>query len=370
MKLKLSCALLFFFVTVVGSLSAYAAAAGAVYTETNSSNQNAILVFSRMQNGQLFSATVGAVLTGGLGSGTGLASQGALAIDPSNTFLFAVNAGSNNISTFRITEQGLSLIGVISSNGSNPISLTVNHNVLYVLNDGGAVGGVDTIAGFSVDDGGRLTSIVSGLQLSAASVGPAEISFNPDGNLLVVTEKDTNNIDVFTVGQNGVASGPTIVPSAAQTPYGFAFGKRNQVIVSDAVGGAGGAGAVSSYAASTNGTLQTITGAAADGQTAPCWIVLTSDGRYAYTTNTGSGSVSSYSVAFDGTLGLLNSVAANTGSGSSPIDEAISNDSRYLYVLAPGGGNIQAFTIALDGSLAPLSQTPVRLSSAGGLVAR
>lgn len=79
---------------------------GTVYTETNSSHQNAILVFNRMEDGQLFSTTVGAVLTGGAGTGTGLGSQGALAIDPNNTFLFAVNAGSNNISTFRITDQG------------------------------------------------------------------------------------------------------------------------------------------------------------------------------------------------------------------------------------------------------------------------
>jgi 6-phosphogluconolactonase (cycloisomerase 2 family) len=369
MKLKLSCAVLFLFAVVFSSLSAYAAV-GAVYTETNSSNQNAILIFNRSEDGQLFSASLAAVSTGGSGTGTGLGSQGALAIDPRNTFLFAVNAGSNNISTFRITNQGLSLIGLTSSNGSNPISLTVNHNVLYVLNDGGAVGGTDTIAGFSVNDSGHLTPIVRGLQLSAASVAPEEISFNPDGDLLVVTEKATNNIDVFTVDNNGVASGPTIVPSAAQSPYGFAFGKRNQLIVSDAVGGSGGAGAVSSYAASADGMLQSITGSAADGQTAPCWIVLTSDGQYAYTTNTGSGSVSSYEIAFDGTLGLLNPVAANIGSGSSPVDEAISNDSRYLYVLAPGSGNIQAFTVALDGSLVPLSQTPVRLSSASGLVAR
>ncbi len=369
MKLKSSFAALFFLASVFSSVSAYAGA-GAVYTETNSSSQNAILVFNRTQDGRLLPTTVRPVPTGGVGTGAGLGSQGALAIDPSNTFLFAVNAGSNNISTFRVMDQGLSLVGVTSSGGSNPISLTVSHNVLYVLNDGGAVGGADTIAGFSVDGSGHLTLIVSGLQLSGVSVGPAEISFNPDGNLLVVTEKGTNNIDVFTVGQNGVASGPTVVASAAQTPYGFAFGKRNQLIVSDAVGGGSGAGAVSSYAASSDGRLQTITASSADNQTAPCWIVLTSDGRYAYTTNTGSGSVSSYGVAFDGTLALLNSQAANNGSGSSPIDEAISNDSRYLYVLAPGSKAIQGFTIALDGSLTPLSQTPIFVSSAGGLVAR
>jgi len=136
------------------------------------------------------------------------------------------------------------------------------------------------------------------------------------------------------------------------------------------VGGDNGAGAVSSYAASADGMLQTVTAMSPDNQTAPCWIVLTADGRYAYTTNTGSGTVSSYSVAFDGTLALLNSAAATTGASSGPVDEAISNDSRYLYVLTPGAGKIQGFTIALDGSLSPLSFIASVLPYASGLVVR
>lgn len=369
MKRKLASVSLFALAIVLSSLPLYAGV-GAVYSETNGSGGNAVMVYSRTTDGRLYSASIGAIPTGGNGTGSALGSQGALATDESNRFLFAVNAGSNNISAFRITEASLSLIGVTSSNGMNPISLTVNHNILYVLNAGGSVGGIDTVAGFSVDDSGHLTPIVSGLQLSAASVAPEEIGFNPDGNLLIVTEKATNNIDVFTVDRNGVASGPNVVASAAPNPYGFAFGKRNQLFVSDAEGGAGGAGAMSSYAASVSGDLQTITAAAPDNQTAPCWVALTADGLYAYTTNTGSGTISSYTVGFDGTLGLLNSVAGNAGLGSSPFDEAISNNSRYLYVLTPGTRNIQGFAISVDGSLTQLSLVASVLPSASGLVAR
>jgi len=114
--------------------------------------------------------------------------------------------------------------------------------------------------------------------------------------------------------------------------------------------------------------LRTVSGVAADNQTAPCWVVLTSDGRFAYTTNTGSGTISGYAVAFSGALHLLN--AANTGSGSTPLDAAISNDGRFLYVLTPGTSNIQGFVISLDGSLTPLSQAAGILSSSSGLVAR
>ncbi len=190
--------------------------------------------------------------------------------------------------------------------------------------------------------------------------------------MLLVTEKTTNNIDLFSVDNSGVAVGPAVVSSAGQTPFGFAFGKRNEVFVSDAFGGAANAGAVSSYAVSDEGTLRTISGVAADNQSAPCWVVLTSDGRFAYTTNTGSGTISGYAVAFSGALHLLNAdgKTANTGSGSTPLDAAISTDPRFLYVLTPGTSNIQGFVISSDGSLTPVSQATGIPSSASGLAAR
>jgi 6-phosphogluconolactonase (cycloisomerase 2 family) len=369
MKLKLSFALLLTALVALSGLSAFAAA-GAVYTLNNSSSGNAVLVFSRSADGQISSA--GIFSTGGSGTGKGLGNQGALAIDAANRFLFAVNAGSDNISVFRIGENGLHLVDLVPSGGKQPISLTVSRRVLYVLNNGGAVGGNDTIAGFGVGENGRLKPIISGLPLSAASVGPAQIGFNTDGNLLLVTEKTTNNIDLFSVDDDGVAVGPTVISSAGQTPFGFAFGKRNEVFVSDAFGGAANAGALSSYAVSDEGPLRTISGVANDNQTAPCWVVLTSDGRFVYTTNTGSGTISGYAVAFSGALHLLNAngQTANTGSGSTPLDAALSNDGRFLYVLTPGTSNIQGFVISLDGSLTPLSQATGIPSSASGLVAR
>jgi len=369
MKLKLSFILLLGTVIALGSVSAYAAA-GAVYTMSNSSTANTILRFNRSPDGQLSPA--GVFLTGGRGTGGGLGNQGALAIDDEKGFLFAVNPGSNNISVFRITEDGLQLEDVAGSNGSRPISITVNHKFLYVLNNGGAVGGSDSIAGFKIDKNGHLSSIVSGIPLTAPSVGPAQIGFNADGDVLIVTEKNTNKIDLFSVDDEGVASGPQVVASAGNTPFGFAFGKRDQVFVSDAFGGAANAGAVSSYKVTGGQGLETIEPAANDKQSAPCWVVVTNDGRFTYTTNTGSGTISGYGIGFDGSLRLLNEngQTADTGKGSTPIDAALSNNSRFLYVLTPGSQSIQGFDIASDGNLSPISQASDIPSSANGLVAR
>lgn len=364
---------------IVGILSSLAfvlwslpasAAAGAVYTLNNSSTANAVLMFNRSASGQITPAR--AFATGGKGSGAGLGSQGALILDASNRFLFAVNAGSDSISVFLVTSDGLSLVGATDSGGKNPVSLTSFGNLLYVLNEGGSVGSVDTIAGFTVDAGGHLRMISSGTGLSAPSVEPAEISFNPEGNLLIVTEKETNNIDVFTLDERGLPIGKRVIASAGQTPYGFAFGKRDQLFVSDAFGGASDSGALSSYFVPQNASLSTIDGEQSDDQTAPCWVALTSDGRFAYTTNTGTGTVSGYTVGYGGSLQLLNSggVTASLGATSAPIDLAVTNDSRFLYVLGPGTGVIGGFAINLNGALDPDSEVTGVPASAAGLAVR
>src|ERR1051325_11672231 len=106
--------------------------AGAVYVLTNQVD-NTVAVFNRDASGMLTSA--GEFSTGGAGDpvpqGTDpatdpLASQGALILDQGHQFLYAVNAGSNQISVLQITPSGLDLVDVVDSGGVRPISLTVN----------------------------------------------------------------------------------------------------------------------------------------------------------------------------------------------------------------------------------------------------
>src|SRR6266496_1806412 len=231
MKSKLIIAM-FWMLTLAFGSSPASADAGAVYTLNNSSAGNSVLMYNRFANGQL--SLGGTFATGGLGSGAGLGSQGALTLDASNRFLFAVNAGSNSITVFQVTYSGLNFIETTGSAGQNPISLTSFGNLLYVLNAGGGVGGVDTLAGFTVDSHGHLTNFSKNIALSASAVGPAQVSFNPEGNLLVVTEKGTSNIDIFSLNEGGTVGSMKVIASAAETPFGFAFSKRDYLIVSDA----------------------------------------------------------------------------------------------------------------------------------------
>ena len=322
---------------------------GQVYTTTNAPAGNAVLVYDRAADGSLSAA--GSYPTGGTGTGAGLGNQGGTII--AGNFLATVNAGSNEISLFRVNGDGsLDLADRISSGGTTPISLTIHQDLLYVVNAGGS----GNIAGFRISPQGDLTSIAGSTRpLSSGASGPAQISFAPGGDWLVVTEKATNVISTYAVGHDGVASGPTTTPSSGATPFGFGFDQKGTLIVSEAFGGAADASAVSSYDAEGDGTWDAVSPTVLTTETAACWIAVTNSGRYAFTTNTGSGTISGYAV-HQGALTLLdaNGVTGTVGPGTAPADMAQSRDSRYLYVRAGGTNQIAIFSIGADGSLASL----------------
>ena len=314
---------------------------GAVYTETNSAAGNSVLVYHRAANGSLTAG--GSVSTGGNGSGAGLGSQGSVTLSADGDWLFVVNAGSNEVSSFAVeNDGGLTLRGKASSGGTMPISVTAFGNLIYVVNAGGA----GNIAGLRLQPDGSLVPIAgSSRALSAPGSGPAQVSFDPSGNWLVVTEKNTNKIDTWRVGGDGLASGRVVNNSAGATPFGFTFTSRGFLTVTEAFGGAVDASAVSSYIVNTNGTLGVITASAPTTETAACWIAATQNGKFVYAANTGSASVSGFDVR-DGTLSILNADGKTGQSGTTPIDVAITPNSQVLYGLNAGSHSISIFGVS------------------------
>jgi 6-phosphogluconolactonase (cycloisomerase 2 family) len=340
---------------------------GSVYVLTNQTAGNSVAIYDRAPDGTLTAA--GMVSTGGTGTGSGLGSQGALALSRNNQWLFAVNAGSNDISVFSVGPQGLTIVGRTASGGIRPISLTAHGNLLYVLNAGGS----GNITGFTIGQDGALSAIPGSTQpLSGSATNPAQVSFTPDGTKLVVSEKATNIISTYPVGSDGVAGVRDGYPSPGMTPFGFDFDNKGHLIVSEAFGGAPNASALTSYEFYQDGTLGAVSPSVGTHQTAACWTAVSKDGRFAYTTNAGSGSISGYSIAPDGSLTLLDADGRTgvTGDGSSPIDAAFSNNSRFLYVLTAGSHAIHTFDVAADGSLTSMDLDGGLPIGAVGLAAR
>ncbi len=337
--------------------------AGAVYTATNSATDNQVLIFDRSADGSLTAAA--AVSTGGRGTGSGLGNQSGIALTQNHAFLFVVNAGSDEISSFAVGPLGLTLVDRVWSGGRRPISVATHDNLLYVLNAGGQAGSTDNVTGFSIGSDGMLTALAgSTLPLSGANTNPAQIGFNGDGTILAVTEKGTNRIDTYTVDAFGIAHGPNVFPSAGATPFGFNFGKRNQLFVSEAPGSA-----ASSYSVSPSGELRVISASVPDNQSAACWLVVSNDGRYAYAANAASASVSGYAIDPDGTLTLLDSDGRTGLTSPGPVDEAMSANGRFLYTLNAGSGAISVFAVRSDGSLQKQPDVAVPINT-NGLAAR
>lgn len=348
--------------------------AGAVYVMTNQI-ANSVSVFNRRSDGSLTPA--GTFLTGGAGLPTGvpggnpndpLTSQGSVRLSDSNQLLFAVNAGSNEISEMAVTQEGLTLVDKISSGGQTPTSLALHKNLLYVLN----AEGVPNMTGFVVSPDRKLSPLPGSTRplSGGAAAAPAEIEFSPDGSVLAVTEKDTNIIDVYLVGSDGLTTGPIANLSVGIEPFGFAFAHPGILVDSETFQGAPAQGAASSYRVADSGELQVISPSVHDTQSAPCWLVITDDHRFAFVTNTASGSVSSYQVAADGTLTLLNPVAASPGPVSFPVDMALSEGSRYLYLIANNLHSVVGYRVGSDGSLVQVANVAGLPPASQGIAAK
>ena len=123
---------------------------GAVYTMTNSTIGNAIVVYDRAADGTL-TRKLPDIPTGGTSIGIfATGNQNGLLLSDDARCLWAVNSMSNSISAFKVKGTSLSLMDVVDSGGLRPISLTVNEGLLYVLNAGGQVGSGDNVSGFTV----------------------------------------------------------------------------------------------------------------------------------------------------------------------------------------------------------------------------
>ena len=340
---------------------------GFVYVLNNDlSGSNSLTVFSREADGSL--TLLGTTSIGGLGSlaafGTiNPGTQGSLILTHDGTRLFAVDAGSDQISVVNVHDGHLSPLGVFSSGGAGPVGLTYQNGLLYVLNAANDSTDAANVAGFHVDDKGALHPIAGATRpLSAPHPNPAQVQIDPSGRFLLVTEKNTNLIDVYHIHSDGSLSGPTTFPSVGAVPFGMAFNLAsplNELIVADAAGGPNGTGAATAYSLA-HGAVHLINGPVPDHQIAPCWMVVTRDGHFAYTSDADSHTISGYSIDEDGSISLLNAngVTASTPSDTFPLEEGLSRDSHFLYVLdsrvlltPPGPVTLGGYQIHHDGSL-------------------
>ena len=186
---------------------------------------------------------------------------------------------------------------------------------------------------------------------------------------MVITEKATNKIITYTVNEWGIPGSMHSITSSTATPFGFEAGRNGNIFVSEAAGGAAGASKLSSYHVGYNGSISLLSGSVGANQSAACWVAITDNGKYAYTTNTASNNLSNFNINnYNGAISVNTAVAAVTDMG--PIDAALSNNSKYLYILNGVSHSIGVYAVANDGSLTAVQTVTGLPAGANGLSAR
>lgn len=353
---------LFYIATMAMALcsivSARAFADGAAYTMTNAADDNQIVVFTRSDDGLL--TQVNTISTEGKGSGGDidpLGSQGALILVGENkrqhgwrrhgdkhkkALLLAVNAGSNDISVFRVAGANIQLRDRMGSGGSFPVSVTAFDHIVYVLNNGAPA----NITGFRLDGKGRLHAIPHSTRLLGDGAY-GQVAFGPQGKRLFITDKANSRLLVYRVAHNGKPSAaPAITASAGAVPFGVDFDRKGHLLVVEA-----GANAVSSYSVNADGSLQVISASVPNGQIATCWLVVNRRGDIV-TTNPGTNSLSAFHV--DNATGQVSLLNGTAGAGNAPLDVDMSNNGRFAYAVDPVAGGVDMFRVENDGSLTAL----------------
>jgi hypothetical protein len=335
---------------------------GHIYVNDNAVGSNTVAAFDRHADGSLTPMPGSPFAIGGAGLGSGLGSQGAIQVSPDGRFLLAVDAGSNQISVLRLTHRGIpELVGEpVSSGGVQPVSIAINRSgLVYVANVGN---GGSNYTGFRLARTGLLIPLPHTTVPVPEGSGVGDVLFNSTGDRLVGTRDNPSLIDSFTVRQDGtlVAAPGSPFPGQGLGQIGAEFRPTNpsQLYVSNAHNGPG-LGTVSAFRVSRAGVLSPIgESPVPNGQTAPCWVEISHDGRYLFAVNTGSANLSRYAIGRDGSLTLIGTTAFTNGAGA--VDARLSPDGRFLFVTGGRGLVVSGFAVR-GGEVTELASSPTAL---------
>jgi len=326
---------------------------GAAFALTNRTENNEVIAFARTSDGQLIET--GRYSTRGNGLGSDFDSQGGLILSADHRFLYACNPGSDDITVFAVQGSALIFLRKVPA-GDEPLSITISGNLMYVLD--GSVAATQ-ITGFRIGPNGVPRPLPNSTKsLSSPIAVPGEVLFSPDGKKLVVTHKVNGvtgpQLDTFLIDSAGLPSDPIVSAATGMRPFAEAFRSDGTLFVIESGLPVTENAGVSSYQLNNDGTLESITNSAKNGQTDGCWIVITNDQHYAFASNFASATISSYELAKDGRVSLINGAAASEETGSESVDLALSSDGHYLYNLLRGPGAIAVFRVEQMGQLIPI----------------
>jgi len=329
--------------------------------------------------------------SGGSGS-TDLTDSGVLdandqvIVNKQKTLLFSVNQGSDTIAVFKIQPNGgLQAVdgSPFSSNGKAPSSLGLSGNTLVVANK--AQDGVRDLKSvapnyttFTVESDGKLTP-VSGSTINAdPGSSPTDASVPARGGVAFGTE-ESGPIRSFSIAPGGVlqqAPGSPYDPPARAFAAGFDDSKKfalgvathpskNLVYI--------GLPTVPSLAVfsfdAQSGKLTFVNSVPVQGAYLPCWVQITKDGKWLYTSNADTNNITVFDIRNPTQPKQIQTLAYATP--GNPWNIQLSDDGKFLFGITPrdtlkvpeGEGNTEhVMSIGGDGKLTEVDPgDPVKL---------
>jgi 6-phosphogluconolactonase (cycloisomerase 2 family) len=398
---------------------------GNLYMQTNEV-RNVVVHYRWSASGTL--TEVERVPTGGAGSGelspiyhtkrpNDFEGAGSVILTPDRRFLFITNACDNSVSSFAVSEDGeLTLVdtkrtGNATSGGAKSLAYAPSSRTLYVLHTFGP----DHLRLMSVDREGKLTPRPEKYSVNTMdwnNRGPTMAVLSPDGKFLFVgttfdelpsrknpdgslilwiphkdgalhviasNAPDPDGIVVFPVGEDGALREPSFYDARGASPFYIAFlhNRPDTFVVGYAISNGVSIGKVDAngkIAVSTPVTLDTSAGLPSE----LCWLAVSPDGRWVFTTNFGYSDISSFridgdalsiakdpaspKVPGDGTFRAIDGVVS-----SGPSDSWLTPDGAYLYQIYGNASKLVGYAIRPDGSLEEVTSAPIPYNSPEGL---
>src|SRR5215831_1377857 len=399
---------------------------GHLYMQTNE-DKNAIIHYHRSAKGTL--TEMERVATGGAGSGllspiyhtkrpNHFEGAGSVILTPDRRFLFATNGGDNSVSSFAVDKEGrLKLLDVKptgnpTNGGAKSLAYAPSSRTLFVLHTFGP----DHLRLMSVDEKGNLTTRPEQYSVNTsdwpnrgptmATVSPDEkfvivgttfdelptrknpdgsvilwIPHGPDGSLHVIASNapDPDGLVVFPVRGDGSLGEAKFQDAKAASPFYIAFlkGRPDTFIIGYAVSDGCALGTIDADGKIDVGTLMKIdTSRGLPSEL--CWLAVSPDNRFVYTTNFGYSYLSSFhidgeklsiakdpaspKVPGDGTFRAIDGVVS-----SGPSDSWLSPDGAHLYQIYGNASKLVGYATQRDGSLKEITSVKIPYNSPQGL---
>lgn len=371
---------------------------GAIYAMTNGETTNTIVAYGRNIDGTL--TLIGSTDSEGAGTGANnvvpgpggmtldpLASNYSLIMSPNNNFVFAVNAGSNEVSSFVVNDDfSLTHVSTIDSGGNDPVTLATLGNTIYVAN---VDGGTGTLNGFTFDVNGVLSETSNSERTLTGR--PTAIRFTRNGQYLVVTEVNTNRLQVYAVNGDLLSDMPNTFEYESpadgrnvSNPFGLETISRNgdqyvsvgeaRVFTVDGVA-APQTSSVSTFLVGTDGSLTSISsdirtdndGDDSVGPITSCWVVANNAQNLIVSVNSFSNNISSFDLAANGdtTLNTSEAFAQSGDFEDSGLTDLVIIGDQFAYQMFAAEGSIVTLGIS-GGSLNNEIDRDTDLITAGG----